>query len=331
MLDVARLAQVSTATVSIILSGRHARDARVSQGTTHRVLDAVAKLKYVPNQTARNLRRRRTERICLMVSRLGVPYYDILSQAVQDAAEERGYSQVIAVGGTPERERHVFEQLQRGLADGVVMVNPYFLTSQNVSRLAGDGLAVVVLSNRIVGKRFDSVQTTEGQACQQAITYLIDKGHRRIGFLGSVSERLSHRLRCENYLRALAEHGLPAPGTLVQDDAGSSREKAYRKTGVLLGLAGRPTAILAASDIAAVSAMWAIRDAGLRVPEDVAVIGVGNIPEGGVTRPPLTTVGPISCDWAQVTDLLFSRLESRLPLEGRVVLSPWALIVRGSA
>jgi DNA-binding LacI/PurR family transcriptional regulator len=138
-------------------------------------------------------------------------------------------------------------------------------------------------------------------------------------------------MRCDSYQRALTEHGLPASGMLIQDDAGSSREKAYHKTAALLGLSERPTAILAASDIAAVSAIWAIRDGGLRVPDDMAVIGVGNIPEGGITRPPLTTVGPTSCDWTPVTELLFSRVESRVPLEGRVHLSPWTFILRGSA
>lgn len=331
MRDVARLARVSTATVSLILSGRQNGEARISPETRQRVLAAVAKLKYVPNQTARNLRRQRTDRVCLMVSRLGVPYYERLSNAVQDAAEARGYSLVIAVGGTPERERHVYEQLQRGLADGVVMVNPYSLQVGDVSRLARAGLAVVVLSNQLVGRDFDSVQTTESEACHRAMAYLIDKGHRRIAFLGSFSERLSHRIRCESYRRALAEHRIPVPASLIQDDAGSSREKAYRKTCGLLELPERPTAVLAASDIAAVSAIWAIRDAGLRVPEDVAVIGVGNIPEGGITRPPLTTVGPTASDWSHVTALLFSRLESSASIDGRVHLTPWTLIVRGSA
>jgi DNA-binding LacI/PurR family transcriptional regulator len=331
MQDVARLAHVSTATVSLILSGRRNGEARISPGTRQRVLAAVAKLRYVPNQNARNLRRQRTDRVCLMVSRLGVPYYELLSNAVQAAAEERGYSLVIAVGGSPERERHVHEQLQRGLADGVVMVNPYSLQNEDLSRLARAGLAVVVLSNHLAGRDFDSVRTTESEACHRAVTYLIEQGHRRIAFLGSFSERLSHRLRCESYRRALAEHQIPAAAALIQDDAGSSREQAYGKTRVLLGLPERPTAVLAASDVAAVSAIWAVRDAGLRVPEDVAVIGVGNIPEGGITQPPLTTVGPTATDWGHVTALLFSRLEGSAPADGRVHLTPCTFILRGSA
>src|SRR5688500_10743070 len=105
--DVARRAGVSQATVSYVLSGRRSGEPRIKDETRQRVLEAAAELKYVPNQTARSLRRRRTERVCLLLSRLGVPYYDRLVADVQQAADAHGYVVIVTVGGSAARETHV--------------------------------------------------------------------------------------------------------------------------------------------------------------------------------------------------------------------------------
>ncbi|CAA9220941.1 MAG: Transcriptional regulator, LacI family [uncultured Chloroflexia bacterium] len=128
----------------------------------------------------------------------------------------------------------------------------------------------------------------------------------------------------------MEQRGIAVDARLVQG-IGTSREQAYHATETLMTLDEPPSAIFAASDLAAISAIWAARDAGRRVPEDIAIIGVGNVPEGLIMRPPLTTVGPSDLDFRFIGELLFSRLHGEAPREGRVVDHGSTLILRGSA
>lgn len=328
--DVARSAGVSQATVSYILSGRGSGETRISDSTRERVLRVVAELGYVPNQTARNLRRRRTERICLVAPSLGVPYFDLMAEHIQHTAAEHGYSVVVTVAGSALREQQILNQLRRGLADGVVLVTPSYVSSAELAALARSKLAVLVLSNRFAGSEFDMVRTTESEGCRDAVDYLIDKGHRRIAFLGNCASASVRQERLASYHAALLAAGL-APSSELEFGVQNSRARAYRRTQQLLELAQPPTAIFAASDMAALSAIWAVRDRGLRVPDDIAVIGVGNIPEGSVIQPALTTVGPRELQFDHISGLLFGRIADQQALAGRTVTEPWQLIRRASA
>ena len=328
--DVARTAGVSQATVSYVLSGRSSGQARISERTRERVLGVVAELGYVPNQTARNLRRRRTERICLVAPSLGVPYFDLMAEHIQQAAGEHGYSVVIAVAGSALREQQILNQLRRGLADGVIFVAPSFVTAGDLTALARTKLAVVVLSNHIVGSELDIVRTTERESCHDAVGYLLDRGHRRIAFLGNCSGQSVREQRLAGYRAALLAAGI-APGPELELGTTNSRERAYRRTLQLLDLTAPPTAIFAASDMAALSAIAAVRDRGLRVPDEIAVIGVGNIPEGSIMQPALTTVGVQVLVFDHISELLFGRIAGEQHGAGRTVTEQWQLIRRASA
>ncbi len=330
--DIAKVAGVSLATVSYVLNGRRNGKDRISDPTRQRIIDAGAALGYVPNQTARSLRRQRTERVCLVLGSLGVPYDDYLAHELHRVADANGYSVMIAVGGSDKREQHILDQLRQRFADGAIFTAAEHITGRDLAQLADKNLAIVVASNRINGAGFDIVRTTEQQACYQAVKYLLDKGHRRIAFLGHSGSQTSRLERMNSYRRALKNHKVAMDEKLIVIGE-NTREDAYHNTTALLqpGLTARPTAIFAASDLAAISAIWAIRDAGLHIPEDIAVIGVGNLPEGEITRPALTTVGPKTLDFSTYSQLLFSRLLGEAPADGRVIEQPWELIQRGSA
>src|SRR2546429_5681923 len=152
--DVARLAGVSIATVSYVLNGRKSGKKTISDATRQKVLQAVADLGYVPNQAARNLRRQSTERICVVLPRLGVPYYETLCQAVHQVAEEHNYSVILALADSYEKERKILDQLARRLADGAVIVHGE-ATSAELSQLAATGIAVAAFSNHVSGHTFD--------------------------------------------------------------------------------------------------------------------------------------------------------------------------------
>ncbi len=124
--DVARLAGVSQATVSYVLNGRRDRNARISEDTRRRILQVTAQLGYVPNQAARSLRRRRTERIAVVVKEIGLPYNDALIQRMQRAADEQHYSAIVMVASSDDQERLVLDQLRRGLVDGAAIMADRF-------------------------------------------------------------------------------------------------------------------------------------------------------------------------------------------------------------
>jgi DNA-binding LacI/PurR family transcriptional regulator len=327
--DVARLAGVSQATVSYVISGRRNGKSRISAETRQRVEAAMDELGFFPNETARSLRRQRTNRICLIISRLGSPFADAMAADVERVAAEHGYSLVIAVGGSRDREQRVLDQLHRRLADGVIIESPG-VDAAAANRLSRSNVAVVVINNQIEPGAFDVVRSNEREACDQAMDYLLAHGHRRIGFLRHTSQVEEPDPRFEGYRAALAAHGLPCDEQLVRLGA-ESRRASYAAAVDLLRLPERPTAIFSSSDIGAISAIWAANELGWRVPEDVAVIGAGNTPESAITHPPLTTIGPAVMDFSDIADLLISRLEGRAPPEGRLLLRPWSLIPRSSA
>lgn len=322
--DVALRSGVSPATVSYVLNGRRSGASRISEGTRSRVLAATAELGYAPNHAARSLRRRCTERICLVVSRLGSPYGELMAEDIQRIAFGHGYSTVVAVAGSPERERQIVDQLRRRLADGVV--DTAGLDQRSLAVLAAANVAVVALGNHLSPDGFDVVRTTEGAACYDAVAHLLDLGHRRVAFVGHGGEEE----RLASYRRAHGDRDLAPDARLVRAGA-ADRAEAYQSAVDLLALAEPPSAVFAASDIAAISAIWAARDAGRRVPDDLAVVGVGNVPEGQIMRPPLSSVGPDSMDFGDIAALLTSRLAGDAPAEGRVMVRPWSFFPRGTA
>lgn len=327
--DVAEKAGVSSATVSYVLSGRRGGRSRISSETRQRVVQAAKELGYAPNQSARNLRRRRTDRVCLALPILGAPYYDVLARDLQHAADENGYTLIIAIADSAQREQSLVHQLRRQLADGAVIIATHHISPKDISDLVDRGIAIVLYDPPFTVPGCDTIQTTDTAACKEAIEYLVAQGHRRIALLGQSYTSTNHsRVTC--YQEILETLGIPVEPKLVQQDI-DSRAEAYRAAQALLQSSRPPSAIVTSADILAIGVLWAARDLGVRVPDDLAVIGSGNIQEDEITYPPLTTIGPPSLDFGAVAELLFSRLQSQAPIEGRVHELSRTLILRESA
>ena len=327
--DVAKLAEVSKATVSYVLHGRKGGNSRISEETQQRVLEAADELGYVPNLSARNLSKRRTERVCLVLPHLGSPVFDAIAKDLQRVADAHGYSVIIVVTDSPKREQYFLKQLRQQLVDGALIVDPHQIQEGDLAPLVKTGIATILFSNHLTPQGFDIVQTEEQEAHTQAIEYLLAKGHRRFAFLAKSSTPAQSE-RLEYYLTYLRESGVSVDKHLVQENI-STRKEAYYATQSLFQLDNPPTAIVTVSDIFAIGALLAAHDAGIQVPDDVAIIGSGNIPESEITRPPLTTIGLESLDFRAIASLLFNRLSGDAPPEGRVHLLSRKLILRDSA
>ncbi|MEV8373236.1 LacI family DNA-binding transcriptional regulator [Kribbella sp. NPDC056861] len=329
MRDVAGRAGVSTATVSIVLNSSGDTERRVTSLTRQRVVAAALELGYVANQAARGLRRGRTEQITLALRWPDSPWTQGMAVAIGEVAEQNGYSAVLLASGDWQG------YLSKGLADGAVIdaVADQAFDLTTIQPLLARGMAIVLLNNFVEPDGFDVVRSNELAVCKQAVNALIDAGHRRIACLRNDVDDPPNLVgeRYAAYQETLAERGVPIRPSLIRH-VGGSRELAFQASLELLQRGrNRPTAIYAASDLAAISALWAARRLGLDVPGDVEILGTGNSPEGVYTDPPLSSIGPRQPDFAAVGELVFSRLNAAKPLPARVHRQEWCLVPRGTA
>lgn len=323
--DVAARAGVSVATVSYVLRGRAGRPTRVSTATEERVLAAASELGYAPNPAARGLRTGRIDQVCLVTRLPDSPWMQRLAADLATVARAHDNATVIFASGDWQ------EYLRRRSVDGAIIdPSPDPLNLAHLRLTIGHGLALVVLSNGVAPAGFDVLGNNEYEVCREAMLHLANTGRRRIAFLRhwpDVDVAVAGRLRA--YREVIAERGLDAGPELIRDTYGS-RERAYSAALDLLNARPHPDAIFAGSDLAAISALWAAHRLGRRVPDDVAIIGVGNAPETEFTDPALSTVGPARLDFTDVAEALFDRI-ARPGLPGRRLTQRWSLIQRGTS
>jgi DNA-binding LacI/PurR family transcriptional regulator len=329
--DVAQLAGVSRATVSYVINKREAENA-IPQETTERVWSAIHELGYVPNQQAQHLKRQATNRICVILPRLGIPMNDLMLRTQRYHATEKGYSIIIAVGDSHERITQLLTQVQGGLADGVHLELGYgaiIHTDKILEQITGIGVPIIVAANTEPTKEYDVYWVTDKDASYEAIQYLINQGHQNIAFLGHNIAELDTYGRYQGYSQAMADNRLAISSDYVRIGI-ETREQAHNTTHELINLSEPPSAIFCTADINALTAIATLQQHGLSVPDDVAVIGCGNISAGRFSYPPLTTVGPITRTFEDIAILMMHRLTEEDQMPSQKILQKWNLIIRES-
>ncbi|MFK0007518.1 LacI family DNA-binding transcriptional regulator [Paenarthrobacter sp. NPDC090520] len=321
--DVATAANVSLTTVSYVLSGRHGGTTRISQPTQERVLAAVKDLGYVPNQAARGMRRGKTDVVAVAIGNLDWPWDRALATAAARILPDHGFQPVILLGDDWRRF------VMSGGADGVII--GFFPeareSDQTVSELARRGVAQVIISGSLKPDGFDVLAPEQDAGLQECIEFLTAE-HRRIGCIRRAEPEGRPKSRFTAYAAGLERAGIRLDESLVR----TSQHRppiAYQSALELLQLPDRPTAIFCTDDMEALQAIRAAYRLGLRVPEDVQIVGVGNSTEGQDFDPPLTTVGPEPI-FEQVVRMLLDRLAGKAPAAGVRVASPWKLHRRGT-
>lgn len=285
ILDVAREAGVSPATVSRVLNNQN----HVREDKRARVLNAITLLGYVVNQQARSLAGGRSQVIGLLVHEIGVAYTGEVIRGVEDTLAAANYDLMLYTTHRRKTRESVYvETLTRGMTDGLLLLLP--LNAQAyLDTLHREQFPFVVIDYQGVDDFSSTVIARNHQAAFDATRYLIQLGHRRIGFIAGDPETSSAVQRLEGYKAALKEHGRLVDEALVAN--GDFRQLGgYQAAGQLLALPDPPTAIFAANDHSAFGAMDAARDHGLAVPRDISIIGFDDIPQAAVVRPALTTV-----------------------------------------
>ncbi len=331
MREVAELAGVSQSTVSRVLSQKRST-IPISQTTQKKVLDAIEKLGYRPNLTARSLRTQRTYLIAVMIADISNPFYHFIVRAIQEIAHKRGYDVLISnTDHLYDNERHFCETVMRRPVDGAILI-PYHLTSNELDELIEQtGTVVAVLAQYIDHPQVDVVYTDDQKGTEDAVRLLIEKGHHRIGYIGVMDKAGVGTRRGKGYMRALESAGIPIDPALIQegDFSAESGRFAMRK---LLELPNPPTAVFACNDLMALGAIDAALNMGWRVPEDVAVMGFDNIPEGKLIRPYLTTVAQKPLEIGKnLIQVVLDRIEGKMNGTRCIIEVPYEIVERHSA
>ncbi|WP_422734671.1 LacI family DNA-binding transcriptional regulator [Micromonospora sp. WMMD558] len=325
--DVAERAGVSVKTVSNVVNGY----VHVRPDTRARVEEAIAELNYRPNLSARNLRKGRTGVIALAVPELDIPYFAELARHVVTAAAELGWTVLIdQTGGGREQERVAAAGIGDHLIDGLIF-SPLALTADDLAGL--DGTPMVLLGERVDHGPADQVGIDNAAAARTMTAHLIGLGRRRVAAIGSqrTPEGASARLRLAGYTAALADAGIAYDESLVAPAPAWHRAEGAAAMRSLLTSGVRPDAVFCFNDTLALGALRALHEAGLRVPEDVAVAGFDDIEDGRFSVPTLTTIAPDKERIARLAvDLLANRLVGDRTAPPRKLPAPWTLLPRES-
>ena len=323
--DVAEKAGVSHSTVSRVLNNKN----NVNAGTRERVLQVMAQLGYVGNVSARSLAGGSSRVVGLLVDRLNSGYMEEIIRGIDEALEAQNYNLMLYTTHRQKtKEAAYVTRLTRDFADGLILIVPrnekaYLETLQKRK------FPYVLIDYQGYNRHVPSIITTNRKGGYDATSYLIEIGHRRIGFItgemayGCAPERLA------GYRDALEEHGVPFEENLVSE-GDFLQPQGYRCAQQLLSLPEPPTAIVASNDVMAFGVMEAARDLGLHIPDDLSIIGFDDIPQASHVHPPLSTVcQPLEEMGRSAATLLFKYIANPLTEVERVELST-RLIIRGS-
>ena len=325
--QIAKLSGVSRSTVSRVINN----DPNVSEATREKVLQIVKRVNYTPNAAARGLAAGRTHVLGLVIP-MGVsalftdPYFPILIQGVSAGCNAREYSVMLWLA-EPEYERRMIRQIMySGLVDGVI-VSSMLMDDQLVKALADGELPFMLIGRHPTDTRISYVDADNVGGAREAVTHLLRLGRTRVATITGPQNMIAGADRLHGYLLALRDRNLISdPGLIVEGDF--TETGGYRAMQQLL--ARRPDAVFAASDMMAIGAMRALREAGLRIPEDVAIVGFDDLPQAARAEPALTTVRQPTYRLGTTTvDSLLDLIDHPDSYQRRIVL-PTELVVRQS-
>lgn len=323
--QVARRAGVSTATVSHVIN----KSTYVTPETTRKVEDAVRELGYSPSPIARGMKSKKTKTIGLMIDSVSSPFFAEVAKGVEIAAHLYGYNTILCnLSYDSPKESTYVTMLRQRWVDGVIY-SGMGKNMKEILSLAEQKIPVVVVDKPIKGVPFSSVIIDNEKGAYEATHHLVELGHKRIAHITGLRELPNTPYRQQGYKKCLLEAGLSYEEQLaVRGDY--TAEGGYQAVPKLLALGERPTAIFADNDLMAIGAIRALQDRGLRVPEDVAVIGFDDIPVAAFMEPPLSTIRQPMHEMGKLgLEILVKTLKGEITELQEIILDT-KLIVRSS-
>lgn len=322
--DVAAAAGVSVSTVSRVLNDKD----DVAPETYENIQRVINELGYTSSLAAKSMRSRKTNVIGLVVSDLEQSFCLHVVKGVNRAIEQLDYDLLVYTGGKNRdrswavRERQYVSLLNGSITDGTIVVTP-------AAETFSTHYPLVAVDPHLDSTDFPAVIATNHVGAMSAMEYLLGLGHRRIGFIGGRSDLQSAVRRLQGYKDSLRQANIPLDPDLVEI-GDFSQETGYRCAQKLLTLPERPTAIFAANDKSAIGAIEAITEIGLKVPEDISIIGFDNIEEASFVNGGLTTVDQFIADMGRVAVEMLIKLIQNKPIDDYVYRMSTKLVVRNT-
>ncbi|BDH47758.1 ribose operon repressor [Salmonella enterica subsp. enterica serovar Choleraesuis] len=327
MKDVARLAGVSTSTVSHVINN----DRFVSDAIRSKVEQAVESLNYAPSALARSLKVSQTKTIGMLISASSNPFYSELVRGVERSCFERGYSLVLChTDGDEQRMNRNLETLLQKRVDGLLLLcTETHQPSADIIRRY-PSIPIVMMDWAPYDGLSDLIQDNSLLGGELATRYLIDKGYTRIACIAGPQDKTPSRQRLEGFRNAMRDCGLDVPSgyEIIGDFEFSGGFDAMSQ---LMALENPPQAVFTGNDAMAVGAYQALHQAGLKIPQDVALVGYDDIELARYMTPPLTTVHQPKDELGELAvDVLIHRMAQPGLQQQRLQLTP-ELVIRGSA
>ena len=325
--DVARLAGVSTATVSRSLNGT----GQTAPSTRRAIDEAVRELGYEPNRIARSLVTKSTQTIALLLPDITNPFYGALVSGIERRTLELGYAMLLCTTeGDAAREEAYLNLLRSKQVDGA-LVDGLLLPPDRIARFVVDGFPIVCLDRDVDSTAVPLVQVDNKLGARMATEHLIALGHTRIAHVSGAPELRISTDRVEGYRAALRAAGLEHDPRL-EAVGGFTEDGGYGAGRALLAGAPHPTAVFAANDLSALGVLEAIAESGRRVPDDVSVVGFDDLRLAGYTSPPLTTIHqPAREIGERATSLLLDLTRGKRARRLRHLLEPRLVVRRSTA
>ena len=321
--DVAKLAGVSRSTVSFVLN--NTPDIKISEETRKRVLEAVKALDYKPNAIARSLAKQKTEVIAFFVLDIVNPVFPNMARGIEDVARHNGYTLFLCnTDGKSLRELRYMNTMLERRVDGIIVGA---LTNEEISRIAKERNVPLVILEHPRLPEHDVVYADNIAGSYESVTHLIELGHKRIAHITINPESIIVQERIEGYKKALANAGIPFDEKLLKIFYGKVEEEVAIDE--LFSLSDPPTAIFAFSDFMAIQIMKILIKRGIKIPEDVSIVGFDDT-LASLTIPALTTVAqPFYEMGAKAAEILIERLKNPdLPIQN--IKLPTKLVIRES-
>jgi LacI family transcriptional regulator len=329
--DVARLANVSTATVSHVINGTR----YVSEGTRQAVMDAIARLNYRPSALAKGLASKRTCLVGVVLSDINNPLFRTVYKRIESELSEAGYDLILAnTGEDIGRQNSILETLLARQVDGLIVAPNYGIGGSD-NPLKTAGVPVVIIDRHGDDNRLSTITVNNEEITCQAISHLIADGHERIGFIGGLMDDhggvSTVRERLAGYTRAMRENGLSAPWEHIHVRGKASQRDGYQAAMRILGTDQHPTALFTTNNLLLLGVLQAVQELSLRCPQDVGIISFDHDHWTDVYVPPITLVKqPTDAIGAAAARRLIALMSGEVQAEDTEQVLPCELIIRGS-
>jgi len=322
--DVAKAAGVSVATVSRVINN----SSTVTPETCETVRNVIKKLNYQPNLLGRNLRKMETRMILVLLPNIANPFYATIVKGIEDVGHKNGYNVMLCnTDSDSKREKVYLNLLKNRLSDGVIFMAPE-LSREELSDI-GRRFPVVQCCEYKEGASVSHVSIDNQAAAYKAVRHLTGLGRKRIGMISCENNFISTNLREQGYRKALEDSGISFdPSLLIYGDY--SFKSGLRAAKQMLYRSDKPDAIFAISDLMAIGVMRAVKEAGLKIPQDIAVVGFDDISFSSMYDPLLTTISQPKYDLGCIAmELLLKQIKGELS-EPQDVFLEHELVIRSS-